>query len=276
MHRPVISSAANPRIRAVVGLRDRRERERTGLTVVDGGRELLRAIAAGVGVDEVFVCPDILSADARAAHDRLFRDGTPTWSVTSTAFRRLAFGDRTEGIVGVVRIPSTALLSVGLPSTPLVVVAEAVEKPGNLGAILRTADGAGVDALVAADPRTDLYNPNTIRASLGTVFAVPVASASSEEVRAWLRSSGIRIVVARVDADRLYTDTDLTGPLALVVGSEATGLTATWSGDGVDAVRLPMLGVADSLNVSAAAAVLLYEARRQRDAAAARQESGTS
>ena len=139
-----------------------------------------------------------------------------------------------------------------------------MEKPGNLGAVLRSADGAGVDALVASDPRTDLFNPNAIRASLGTIFAVPLAAGPTPDVLDWLRERRIRIVVARVDGPERYSTADLTGPLAIVLGSEAEGLGEAWSGPNVTAVRLPMLGVADSLNVSAAAAVLLYEARRQR------------
>jgi TrmH family RNA methyltransferase len=149
---------------------------------------------------------------------------------------------------------------------PLVVVVEAVEKPGNLGAILRTADGAGADAVIAADARTDLFNPNAIRASLGTIFALPVAAAPSGEVLERLASAGARILAARVDADGLYTEADLRGPLAVVLGSEAEGLTSAWDDPRVEPVRIPMRGAADSLNVSVAAAVLLYEAVRQRAA----------
>ena len=188
--------------------------------------------------------------------------------VTETALAKLAFGDRADGIVAVGLRPPLDLAGVRLGTDPLVAVVEGVEKPGNLGAILRSADGAGVDALVAADPRTDLFNPNAIRASLGTIFAVPLAAGPSHEVRAWLVELGLRIVVARVDADRAYTEVDLTGPLAIVLGSEAAGLGPTpGPGRTSSAVRLPMRGVADSLNVSAAGAVLLYEARRQRDGA---------
>jgi RNA methyltransferase, TrmH family len=147
---------------------------------------------------------------------------------------------------------------------PLVAVVEGIEKPGNLGAILRSADGAGVDALIAADPRTDLFNPNAIRASLGTIFSVPIANATSAKTISWLTDHGISIVVARVDGSVAYDQVDYRGPLAIVLGSEAHGLAGTWSGPGIQAVSLPMLGVADSLNVSAAAAILLYEARRQR------------
>ena len=140
-----------------------------------------------------------------------------------------------------------------------------MEKPGNLGAVLRSADGAGADAVIAADPRTDLFNPNAVRASQGTLFALPVAAGPSPDVRAWLRDREVTVVAAKVDGTLPYSAVDLRGPVAIVLGSEATGLTDAWSGDGVVAIRLPMLGVADSLNVSIAAAVLLYEARRQRD-----------
>jgi TrmH family RNA methyltransferase len=139
-----------------------------------------------------------------------------------------------------------------------------VEKPGNLGAVLRSADGAGVDAVILADPRTDPFNPNAVRASLGTIFATRLAAAPSADVRAWLIRAGIRILAARVDGAVDYTDTDLRNGVAIVLGSEVGGLTDAWSVEGITAIRLPMLGIADSLNVSITAAVLAYEARRQR------------
>ena len=181
---------------------------------------------------------------------------------------KLAFGDRSDGVVAIVRSPSTSLeaLIAALPAEPLVVVVEGVEKPGNLGAILRTADGAGADAVIAADARTDLFNPNAIRASLGTIFALPVAAGPSEAVLDALAGRGVRLVSARVDAERAYTDADLRGPLGLVLGSEAEGLRSAWDDPRVEPVRIPMRGAADSLNVSVAAAVLLYEAVRQRSA----------
>jgi RNA methyltransferase, TrmH family len=262
---PVLTSASNPRIKAALALRERRERERSGLTLVDGARELRRALDAGVELVEAFVCEPLLAGpDARAALD-LLRAGTAPVHVTNeAAFARLAFGERAEGLLAVIRTPSTALDSLVLPPDALVIVLEAVEKPGNIGAVLRSADGAGVAAVVAASPRTDPFNPNAIRASAGTVFTVPLAAAPSAEVLAWLRAAGVRVVAARVDAERLYTEIDLTGPLALVLGAEADGLTGAWAGDDIEAVRLPMLGVADSLNVSVSAAILAYEARRQR------------
>ncbi|MEO8437360.1 MAG: RNA methyltransferase [Chloroflexota bacterium] len=262
---PILTSFANPRVKAVTALRDRRERDRTGLTLIDGARELRRALEAGADVVEAFVCEPLLAGvDARAALDLLHARGVATQSTSEAVFAKLAFGERAEGLLAVVRIRTVGLDDLALPADPLVAVIEAVEKPGNVGAVLRSADGAGVDAVVAASPRTDLFNPNAIRASAGTMFTVPVAAAPTPEVLDWLRGKGLRIVAARVDAERLYTEADLTGPLALVLGAEAEGLTDAWTADDIEAVRLPMLGVADSLNVSVSAAILLYEARRQR------------
>lgn len=265
--RPLLTSTANPRVRAAVALRDRRQRDRTGLTLIDGAREMRRALDAGVVVAEAFICEPLLAgADARAVLDRLRADGATVHSVTEPVFAKLAFGERAEGVVAVVRVPSLGLADLAVSNDPLVVVIEGVEKPGNLGAVLRSADGAGADALIVADARTDPFNPNSIRASAGTVFSVPLAAASTGSTLAWLRGRGLRIVAARVDADRLYTEVDLTGPLAIALGAESAGLSAAWTDPAIEAVRLPMLGVADSLNVSVSAAILLYEARRQRGA----------
>lgn len=264
MTEPAISSTKNPRIRAAVALRDRRERDQTGLTLVDGARELARAVTGGADIVEVFVDEDRLGHEAADAAEAAGRRGAIVVPVSGPVLDRLGYGDRSEGLVAVVRIPVTGLETLRLPDDPLVIVVEGVEKPGNLGAVLRTADAAGADAVIAADPRTDLFNPNAIRASLGTIFAVPVAAAPSAVVRAHLASLGLALLVARVDAGTPYTDVDLRGPVAIVLGSEADGLTGAWTGPGVVPISLPMLGVADSLNVSIAAAVLIYEARRQR------------
>lgn len=262
---PVLTSFANPRVKAASALRDRRQRDRTGLTLIDGARELRRALEAGVTLVEAFVCEPLLAGlDARAVFDRLRANGTTLHTTSEPVFAKLAFGERAEGIVAVVRIPTTRLDDLALPPVPLVVVIEGVEKPGNVGALLRSADGAGVDAVVVASPRTDLFNPNAIRASAGTIFSVPLAVAATADVIAWLRAQSIRIVAAQVEAERIYTATDLRGPVAIVLGAEDDGLTSVWAAPDIDAVRLPMLGVADSLNVSVSGAVLLYEARRQR------------
>ena len=267
-HAPPLSSPSNPRIRAAAALRDRRERDATGLTIVDGARELRRALAAGVDVVEAFICEPLLAGeDARAALDgldALSRAGTPVHRTTEAAFTKLAFGERAEGLVAVIRPPGLALDDLHPPADALIVVIEGVEKPGNVGAVLRSADGAGADAVIAASPRTDLANPNVIRASAGIVFSMPFAAAESDVVLAWLRERRLRILAARVEASTAYDRIDLTGPVALVLGAEDRGLTEVWTGDDITALHLPMAGVADSLNVSVSAAVLLYEAHRQR------------
>ena len=263
---PAITSLTNPRVKAAVRLRARREREATGLTLIDGTREFRQAIAAGATVETVFVAPSQVHSDeARAALRDAEAKVPDIIEVSEAVIAKLAFGDRSDGIVAIVRTGSTDLESLHLTSgVPLVVVVEGVEKPGNLGAILRTADGAGASGLIAADALTDLFNPNAVRASLGTIFRVPIAAALSPATLDWLTSRGIAPIAARVDAATPYTDVDMRGPVAIVLGSEATGLTAAWDDPRVTAVRIPMLGTADSLNVSVAAAIMLYEAVRQR------------
>ena len=264
-----ITSLTNPRVKAAVRLRDRREREATGLTIVDGAREILRALDAGVRVETAFVAPELLrSPDARVVADRL-RGRPTTIEASAPVLAKVAFGERSDGVVAIVETPNATLddLAERLPSDPLIVVIEGVEKPGNLGAVLRSADAAGASAVIAADPLTDPFNPNAIRASLGTIFTVPVVSAGSTETRDWLTARGIRAVAAVVDAPTRYTDADLTGSLAIVLGSEAAGLTSAWRDGPVEPVSIPMAGIADSLNVSIAAAVLLFEAVRQRHVA---------
>lgn len=277
-HRSGIDSPANPRIRAALELRERRERDATGMTLVDGAREALRAIDAGIEVETAFVCvPLLTSQEGRQVVAGLgrARGRRELLEVSERAFERLAYGDRSDGVVLVVRSPGASLDDLDLPADPLVVVTEDVEKPGNVGAILRSADAVGASAVIAAGG-TDLFNPNVIRASVGTVFSMAVASAPAADVATWLRERGVRPVASRVDAERLHVEADLRGPVALVLGSEAEGLSDAWRGPDVEAVRLPMRGAADSLNVSVAAAVLLYEAWRQRHTgvAGARPQSG--
>jgi len=270
-----IDSPSNPRIKAAIRLRERRERDATGLTLVNGGREALRAIEAGAVVEVAFICPALISSEeAKRVAEKLDQSFGPfgaemeTITVSARAFERLAYGDRADGVVLVVRAPGTSLEGLELPGEPLLVVTEDVEKPGNVGAILRSADAAGADAVIAIGG-TDLFNPNVIRASVGTVFSMPVAAAPAEKTATWLRERGVRIVASRVDAERLHVEADLRGGVAIVLGSEATGLSEAWRAPDVETIRLPMAGKADSLNVSAAAAVLLYEAWRQRHASVA-------
>jgi TrmH family RNA methyltransferase len=270
---PTLTSTANPRFRAALSLRDRRERARHGRLLVDGVREVARALDAGVALVEIFVAPGASpepAVDAVVARAAGF--GIPIVPVTADLLSRLEYGERASGIVAVASAPATSLEALRLPAeAPIVGILEDVEKPGNLGAVCRSADGAGLDALIAAGTTAapaDPWNPNAVRASLGTVFTLPLAVASTGSVLAWLRDRGLRVVAARVEGSVPYSEADLRGPVALVLGSEATGLTEAWSGADVTAVRLPMRGRADSLNVAAAAAILFYEARRQRDAGA--------
>lgn len=270
----VIASPANPRLRNAAALRERRERERRRQILVDGTREIGRALEAGLTIEEAFVPAALTgeeaSPDARALVATLRAAGVPLVAVEPAAMRRLAFGDRADEPVAVALPPSVELRSLVLPPDALVVVLDGVEKPGNLGAIVRSADGAGADAVVVAGGPIDPWNPNAIRASLGTMFTMPIAVAPTAGVLAWLRATEVQLLAARVDGAVAYTAADLTGPTAVILGSEALGLSEAWRGPDVTAVRLPMVGRADSLNVAATAAVLLYEARRQRDARAGR------
>jgi TrmH family RNA methyltransferase len=268
-HTPTLGSIHNPRVRDALRLREPRERRRRGLMLIDGAREIGRAVASGVELTEAFVSEDIVETagpEAVQALAAIGATGASNVTVTPELMGRMAFGDRSDGLLAVARIPDASLgsLAARVPTRPLLVVLESVEKPGNLGAVLRTADGAGVDGLIVADPGTDPWNPNVIRASLGTVFSVPLAVTDAGTLRAWLAGRDIRVVAAVVDAPGLYTGADLTGPVAIALGSEARGLSDAWRGEEVTAVRIPMLGIADSLNVSATAAILAYEARRQR------------
>lgn len=260
-----ITSTQNPRLKAAARLRDAKTRRKTGRFLIDGAREISRAIEAGVEIAEAFVCPELCdTAERQETVRRVCEAARECFHVSPAAFAKLAFGERAEGVVAVGVTPQRTLADVRLPDNPFVAVVEGVEKPGNLGAILRTADAAGVSAVIAADSGSDLYNPNAIRASLGAIFTLPVCSAESREVRTWLREQRIPIYAARVGGGKLYTQVDFSGPAAIVLGSESQGLSELWRGDDVTNVELPMRGVVDSLNVSVAAAVFFYEVLRQR------------
>jgi TrmH family RNA methyltransferase len=196
--------------------------------------------------------------------EELRQRGARILTTAPNVFAKIAFGERNEGLVAVAKTPQRTLAALEMPDNPLVAVLENLEKPGNVGAVLRTADAAGVSAVIVADGGTDLYNPNAIRASLGAIFTVPVCAASSTETLAWLKQRGLAIFAARVDGAVDYAAASYRGPTAIVLGSEAHGLSRTWRGSGVSGIKLPMRGVVDSLNVSATAAVLFYEAMRQR------------
>jgi RNA methyltransferase, TrmH family len=265
---PGISSRQNPRFKAALALRDARERRSAGRILVDGAREIGRALDAGVTLRETWIATERIRSEAARALLPRVATTAETLETTPELLARLAYGERDEGLVAVFETPATDLTTMAatLPERPLIAVMERVEKPGNLGALLRSADGAGVDAVIAADAASDIWNPNAIRASLGTIFSTPIAACTATEALAFLREREVSVLAARVGGATAYDRVDLTGAVALVVGAETSGLSETWAGAEVTAISIPMLGLADSLNVSASAAVLFYEARRQRRA----------
>jgi TrmH family RNA methyltransferase len=257
-----ITSPSNPKVKEAVKLRDGKHRRRTGLFLIDGEREIRRAVQSGIEIVLLFGDEPSLAAFAEAG--KLFTENV--FQVPPPILDKMGFGER-ESLVAVAKTPQTPLHTFErmLDDCPLIAVLEGIEKPGNIGAVFRSADGAGLNGVVLADPRTDLYNPAVIRNSMGTLFKMPAAVAGAEEVLAFFREHRIHIAAARCEAAVPYTDYDFRQPTAIVLGNEADGLTEHWQGEGITAISLPMLGIADSLNISNAAAVLFYEARRQQN-----------
>ncbi|MFT7644130.1 MAG: TrmH family RNA methyltransferase [Pirellulaceae bacterium] len=260
-----ITSPQNQRIKNAVKLRGRRQRIKQDRIIIDGTREIRRAMEADVKLLEVFCCRTDMQTEQHVLVAELCDRGVEMVDVTSTVFEKLAFGDRNDGIVAVASTPTRGLADLPVNENGLVVVIESIEKPGNVGAVLRTADAAGIDAVIVAEPVSDLYNPNTIRASLGAVFTVPTCEASNEDVLSWLREKQLRILAARVDGESDYRNANLLGGVAIVLGAEATGLSKTWHADDIEAISLPMNGRVDSLNISVTAGVLMYDAIRRRN-----------
>lgn len=260
-----ITSAQNQRVKDLVRLRQRRERDGSGLFLIEGYRELTRALEAGVVFTDLYVCPPLyLGSNEPGLIAAITSAGAPLTELGETAFRKVSYRDRPEGLLGVARQSPTTLERLPHTVTPLILVVESIEKPGNLGTMLRTADAAGVAAVVVCNPATDPYNPNVVRASLGTLFTVPLAIATTSDTIEWLAGRGIRSVATIPGARLAIWDADLTGALALVVGSEQYGLSQTWRRQADLEVGLPMAGSADSLNAAMAAGIALFEAVRQR------------
>lgn len=254
----VISSTQNPKVKAVVALQQKSaERRRTGRFVVEGRREIEHCVEAGWEVESVFVCEEVAGECCNVV-------ATNVTLVTKEVYEKLAYRGGTEGIVAVVKERKRRLEDLELGENPLIVVVERVEKPGNLGAILRSADAAGVDAVLVCDALTDLYNPNLIRSSIGAVFTVPCVVCENEECIKFLQERDIQILTAQLQDSEEYYDVDMKRGTAVVMGTEATGLTEVWRQAADAHIRIPMLGRLDSLNVSVSTAVLLYEAVRQR------------
>lgn len=261
-----ITSPSNPKLKAVVRLRTCREREETGLMIVEGYRECRRALDNGYKPKAIFHAPDIYlkNENEPAIVEECSRLGAAVYTCSKTCFEKIAYKERPDGLLMVGPHITVKLADLKLTPRSLVIVTEALEKPGNLGTILRSADAGKVDAVIVCDRTTDIHNPNVVRASTGAIFTVPVAEATSEEALRFLKENGFSILAATPHADKLHFEADLTGRVAIALGAEQYGLTAKWM-DGADLrVRIPMLGVADSLNVSAAATILVHEAVRQR------------
>jgi TrmH family RNA methyltransferase len=258
-----ISSPQNPRIKTLVKLRDRKTRELAGALLIEGGREILRALTSGVHVDECYFCPDELSATGREILAKV--SGAELFQVSKTAFAKAAMREGSDGIIVVARRMTKALAELPTKKNPLFIAVEGVEKPGNLGAILRTADAIGIDGVVVLDDRCDIYSPNVIRASIGAVFHVPVFGATVEEFSRFCRDRSLRVYGAAL-ADRAlnYVDADFSGGSVILCGNEAQGLSEFWMRESFALIKIPMNGIGDSLNVSVAAAVIAFEAARQR------------
>ncbi|MBC8353434.1 MAG: RNA methyltransferase [Planctomycetes bacterium] len=260
----LITSRNNPRIKTAAKLRERRGRREQQRIIIDGIREIGRALDAGVNILETFICESGLSEEGQSLERCLAESGCELVFVNQSVLEKIAFGDRFDGIVAIAEPPNSDLNSLAIHNQMLVAVLENVEKPGNVGAILRSADAAGVSAVIVTDAGTDLYNPNSIRASAGTIFSIPLLTCSCDEALAWLRQADFQIYATHVDAVVDYTKVNYCGHSAVVLGSEAEGLSSVWRGEGIIPISLPMRGIGDSLNVSVTAAILFYEAIRQR------------
>ena len=262
----VITSIQNPKVKRLIQLQQKSsERRAAQRFVVEVARELVHCLEAGYEIAMLFYCPEILTRYEHAAEIMQLARQAECYQVTPRVYERFAYRGSTEGVVAVMKSRSFGLDDIKLSASPLLVILERVEKPGNLGAVLRSADAAAADAVIICDPLTDLYNPNLIRSSIGAVFTVPTVACRSEECIAFLKAHHIQILTAQLQDSKLYYDTDMKQPTAIVMGTESTGLTNVWR-EAADAhIRIPMLGRLDSLNVSVSAAIQLFEAIRQRD-----------
>ncbi len=260
-----ISSLKNPQVKKIGLLRDKKTRHVSGTILVEGLREVLRAWEAKLPFQELYVCRELIGTKDNEVVQNIIRNLPIKLTETSKkVFEKIAFGDRREGIIAVCQKPQLTLNDLKLSDRPFLVVVEKIEKPGNLGAILRTCDAAGVDGLILCESKVDLYNPNVVRASVGCVFCVKVMETSNTEALAFLRKNQAVICAATPQAKTPYTQTTMKGPLAIAIGSEDEGLSPFWLQNADMQVKIPMLGKADSLNASASSAILIYEALRQR------------
>ena len=272
MNEKHLTSIHNPLIKQVVHLRDRHERDKSGRFLIEGYREILRATDGKWALEQLLICPELfLGSNEPVLIDRLALAGTEIITASEKVFRKMSYRDRPDGLLAIAPQRKKSLNDLlNFPSIhqlPFYVVAEAIEKPGNLGTILRSSDAVGVSGLIVCDRCTDIYNPNVVRASVGTLFTVPTVEAEGEETLKWLKNQGITILAATPAATSEFTQVDLVRPLAIAVGTEQLGLSERWMKEADLQVKIPMNGVADSLNVAMATTLLLYEVLRQRERA---------
>ncbi|MBK8903061.1 MAG: RNA methyltransferase [Anaerolineaceae bacterium] len=268
----LLTSLHNARIKNILKLNNRRQRDAQQKTVVEGVREAARALQCGIVPEEAYICPELIHTEEAAAvsqqlHSLEMQGKLTLFTVTPELFAKAAYRGESGGILLVVPYLHQTLADLSLRPAPLLLIIDGGEKPGNLGAILRTAEAAGVDAVIVtrqAIGGTDIHNPNVVRASLGALFLLPVVEADPSELLAWLRQRQIRLAVLTPEGERPYTETNLQGPLALVLGSEAFGVDQAWLEEADIRLRIPMAGIVDSLNLSVATAVVVFEAVRQR------------
>jgi len=260
-----ITSTANPQIKAIIELQKKAHaRSKQNLIVIEGWREIRLAIEAGFILKALYRCAELIRLTTPETEIQNLIPENICVDIAPNVFEKLAYRDSSDGLIALVEPKFYDLASLRLKKNPLIVVLESVEKPGNLGAILRTADAAGIDGVIVCDPRADIYSPNTIRSSIGCVFTVPVVCCNSAEAIEWLKEKGIRILAAALTAKNSYHETDMKVPLAIVMGTEATGLTNQWLNAADESILIPMSGKIDSLNVSVSTAILVFEAKRQR------------
>ncbi|MFH1004258.1 MAG: RNA methyltransferase [Bacteroidota bacterium] len=257
----IITSTSNPRIKNLVKLIEKSsEREKQNKIIIEGQREIGLAINSGIYVEMIFVCSDF------SKDNNNFFGNIPVTEVSASVFKKISFRENPDGFIAVARPKLFSLSELNLSSNPILIILESVEKPGNLGAILRTADGVGADAVIICDLHTDIFNPNVIRSSQGCVFTQKIVAKDSDEVINWLKEKGIKIFATSPDAKKYYSEANFKGPIAIVMGTEANGLTEKWLSQADKKIKIPMLGKIDSLNVSVSTAIIVYEALRQRAA----------
>lgn len=264
-----ITSLQNPKIKQVIHLRDRQDRDQSNLFIIEGYRELLRATDAGWTIQSLFICPELfLGTNEASLIERLVKQNVQLFICSDKVFQKISYRDRPDGLIALAPQRKLGLQDLEFifkkEKPSLIVVAEAIEKPGNLGTILRSSDAIGVDALIVCDRCTDIYNPNVVRASVGTLFTVPTIEAKGKQTLDWLKKHKVAILAATPHANQEFTEVDLKGPIAIAIGTEQVGLSKLWMQQADIQVRIPMRGVADSLNVAMATTLLLYEADRQR------------